>query len=48
MARALSNDPKIIIADEPTGSLDLKSSNEVMSIMEKQKRRRSHHHYGYS
>jgi putative ABC transport system ATP-binding protein len=33
IARALANDPKIIIADEPTGNLDLKSSNEVMSIM---------------
>lgn len=35
IARALANDPKIIIADEPTGNLDLKSSNEVMSIMKK-------------
>jgi putative ABC transport system ATP-binding protein len=35
IARALANDPKIIIADEPTGNLDLKSSNEVMAIMEK-------------
>jgi putative ABC transport system ATP-binding protein len=35
IARALANDHNIIIADEPTGNLDLKSSDEVMNIMKK-------------
>jgi putative ABC transport system ATP-binding protein len=34
IARALVNDPEIIIADEPTGSLDSTSSKEIMKIFQ--------------
>lgn len=35
IARALVNDPEIIIADEPTGSLDSKTSMKVLGILRK-------------
>ncbi len=37
IARALINSPNIILADEPTGSLDLKNAKEVFKILIKLK-----------
>lgn len=34
MARALANNPSILIADEPTGNLDREKAAEIMSILE--------------
>jgi putative ABC transport system ATP-binding protein len=35
IARAIVNDPKIVVADEPTGDLDRKSADDVLTLMEK-------------
>ncbi len=38
IARAIINDPQIILADEPTGSLDLNTAKEIFKLLTKQKR----------
>jgi putative ABC transport system ATP-binding protein len=35
IARAIVSDPKIIVADEPTGDLDRKSADEILDLMQR-------------
>ena len=38
IARAIVNDPEIILADEPTGSLDLNTAKEIFKILKNLKK----------
>lgn len=35
IARAIVTDPKIIVADEPTGDLDRESANDILNLLDK-------------
>jgi ABC-type lipoprotein export system ATPase subunit len=38
IARSIINDPEIILADEPTGSLDMKTAKDIFNLLRDQKR----------
>jgi len=38
IARAIINDPEIILADEPTGSLDINTAKEIFQLLNNQKK----------
>ena len=48
VARALITHPKIILADEPTGALDSKSTDQLLSIFDQDSSKWTNNFNGYS
>ena len=48
IARAIANNPDIIIADEPTGNLDPENSTQIVNILKKLNDEGKNDYYGNS